>query len=215
MTQKLLLCIFVLSLYYLDLRISMTISSSKKYKQSTMGAVTVTVLHLLLTLSIVMEDWMKNWIDIAEWRENERKKQNKERKMREGIEAFRGKAREFFNVDARAEYRVEAKEREEKEQRRLEERLEERRQEEANRGINAREFFNIDARAEYRVKAKEREEKEKRRLEERRQEEERMKKEMQDEEDKKEQERRKEQQDEEEQSQSLFAIHSTIAKKKK
>ena len=108
----------------------MTISSSKKYKQSTMRAVTVTVLHLLLTLSIVMEDWMKNWIDIAEWRENERKKQNEERKMREGIEAFRGKAREFFNVDARAEYRVEAKEREEKEQRRLEERLEERRQEE-------------------------------------------------------------------------------------
>ena len=142
----------------------MTISSSKKYKQSTMRAmraVTVTVLHLLLTLSIVMEDWMKNWIDIAEWHENEREKQNEERKMREGIEAFRGNARGFFNIDARAEYRVEAKEREEKEQRRLEERLEERRQEEANRGINAREFFNIDARAEYRVKAKEREEKSK------------------------------------------------------
>ena len=102
----------------------------------------------------------------------EESNENDDTKLQEGIEVFRGRGREFFNIDLRSDYRVYAKEKEEREQKRLEERLEERRQEQ-----------------------------------------ERMKKELQDEEDKKEQERTKEQQDEEEQSQSLFAIHTAIAKK--
>ena len=72
-----------------------------------------------------MEPWKTNWIDIAEFRENERQKQEEQRKLQEGIEAFRGNVREFFNVDMRAEYRDKAKQTEEKEQRRLEERRQE------------------------------------------------------------------------------------------
>ena len=60
-----------------------------------------------------MEDWNKN----------------DERKLREGIEKFQGRGREFFNIDKRAEYRVYAEEKEQREERRLQERLEEWRQE--------------------------------------------------------------------------------------
>ena len=75
----------------------------------------------MLTVSslvcLVMEPWKRNWIDIAEFRENERQKQEEQRKLQEGIEAFRGNPHAFFNVDLRAEYRDKAKQREEKEQR--------------------------------------------------------------------------------------------------
>ena len=64
-----------------------------------------------------MEDWNKN----------------DERKLREGIQKFQGRGREFFNIDKRAEYRVYAEEKEQREERRLQERLEEWRQEEEER----------------------------------------------------------------------------------
>ena len=64
-----------------------------------------------------MEDWNKN----------------DERKLREGIEKFQGRGREFFNIDKRAQYRVYAEEKEQREERRLQERLEEWRQEEEER----------------------------------------------------------------------------------
>ena len=79
---------------------------------------------------------MKNWIDVATWREDEKNKQDEENKLREGIQNFRVsgfQARDFFNVDARDARRQEqkrmkeekAKEMEEKEQRRLEKRRQE------------------------------------------------------------------------------------------
>ena len=55
--------------------------------------------------------------------------ENDKRKLREGIEKFRGRGREFFNIDKRAEYRAYAEEKEKREERRLQERLEEWRQE--------------------------------------------------------------------------------------
>ena len=61
---------------------------------------------------------------MEEWNEND------ETKLHQGIKVFRGRGREFFNIDLRAEYRVYAKEKEEREERRLQERLEERKQEE-------------------------------------------------------------------------------------
>ena len=84
-------------------------------------------------------DWMKNWIDVATWRQDQREKQQEENKMREGVQNFRDSGylnRDFFNVDKRDEIRQaqkrmkeeeKAKEMEEREQRRLEEK---RRQEE-------------------------------------------------------------------------------------
>ena len=78
-------------------------------------------------------DWMKNWIDIATWRQDQREQQEEENKMREGVQNFRDSGylnRDFFNVDKRDEIRQaqkrmkeeeKAKEMEEKEQRRLEE----------------------------------------------------------------------------------------------
>ena len=78
-------------------------------------------------------DWMKNWIDIATWRQDQREQQEEENKMREGVQNFRDSGflnRDFFNVDKRDEIRQaqkrmkeeeKAKEMEEREQRRLEE----------------------------------------------------------------------------------------------
>ncbi len=73
---------------------------------------------------------MKNWIDIATWRQDQREQQE-ENKMREGVQNFRDSGylnRDFFNVDKRDEIRQaqkrmkeeeKAKEMEEREQRRL------------------------------------------------------------------------------------------------
>ena len=79
----------------------------------TCDCVTQTTLYYFFQSKLSMEDWNKN----------------DERKLREGIEKFRGRGREFFNIDKRAEYRAYAEEKEKREERRLQERLEEWRQE--------------------------------------------------------------------------------------
>ena len=78
-------------------------------------------------------DWMRNWLNVATWREEEREKREEERKMREGIDNFRASGylnRDFFNVDKRDEIRQaekamkeeeKAKEMQQREERRLEE----------------------------------------------------------------------------------------------
>ena len=78
-------------------------------------------------------DWMRNWINVATWRQEEREKQEEQKRMREGIQNFRDSGylnRDFFNVDKRDEIRQaekrmkeeeKAKEMQEREQRRLEE----------------------------------------------------------------------------------------------
>ena len=58
---------------------------------------------------------------------------NDEKKLREGIDKFQGRGREFFNIDKRVQYRQYAEEKQQREDRRLQERLEEWRQEEEER----------------------------------------------------------------------------------
>ena len=107
----------------------MTISSSNKLLDTRSGqvtsrehsvsctvtcdCVTQTTLYYLFQSKLSMEGW----------------DENDKRKLREGIEKFRGRGREFFNIDKRAEYRAYAEEKEKREERRLQERLEEWRQE--------------------------------------------------------------------------------------
>ena len=94
---------------------------------------------------------MQNWINVAEWREKKREEEEEKRKMFVGCQNVRlsgaHKNRQFFNIDARNEYRRQEQERIKKEK---------------------RDFFNIDGRKEYRrqeeerIKMEEEEEEEKR-----------------------------------------------------
>ena len=90
---------------------------------------------------------MKNWIDVATWREEQREKQEEENKLREGIQKFRDSgfpARNFFNVAARDARRKEEEER----------KMREGIQKFRDSGFQARDFFNVDKRDERRQKEK-------------------------------------------------------------
>ena len=104
----------------------MKMSSFPKYKKRANTALSCTVscdcvtqstLYYLFQSKLFMEDWNKK----------------DERKLREGIQKFQGRGREFFNIDQRAQYRQYAEEKEQREERRLQERLEQWRQEEEER----------------------------------------------------------------------------------
>ena len=94
--------------------LSMKMSYLQKYKEQIEHSVSCTVscdcltqttLYYFFQSKLSMEDWNKN----------------DERKLREGIEKFRGRGREYFNIDLRTEYRVYAEEKEQREERRLQE----------------------------------------------------------------------------------------------
>ena len=109
---------------------------------------------------------MQNWMKVAEWREAKREQEEEKRKMFLGCQNVRlsgdHKNRQFFNIDARNEYRRQ----EQEEQERMKK--------------VKRDFFNIDGRKEYRRQQEERmkmeeeeeEEKRKKKEEEQRKEEE-------------------------------------------
>ena len=108
---------------------------------------------------------MQNWMKVAEWREAKREQEEEKRKMFLGCQNVRlsgdHKNRQFFNIDARNEYRRQ----EQEEQERMKK--------------VKRDFFNIDGRKEYRRQEEERfkmeeeeEEKRKKKEEEQRKEEE-------------------------------------------
>ena len=103
------------------------------------SAQSVTKIILTVTrdnTTYMMDDWFKNWCDVAEWRENQREKEEEKKIMSEGIQIVRLSGisnRDFFQVDDRDARRQEEERIKKEKEKQDEDEEEKRKQDEATR----------------------------------------------------------------------------------